>query len=178
MQSTAMKGAAGRASLAVEQASTLDEAVSEIARILGEHRPIDRVSVRVLLPEGDLLEVAALWSRDRTALTPGMRMTALASSLPEVIKTGAPVVVEDSLKAGFAGTVLATEGISSWVTAPLHDGSHVRGLLSFSSKTSHAFRSSDRAFFGDFVAALETRLCVLLDSPAKTGEVDPLADQP
>jgi len=160
----AMKEAAGRASLAVEQASTLGEALSEIARILGEHRPIDRVSVRVLLPEGDLLEVAALWSRDRTALTPGMRMTALASSLPEVIKTGAPVVVEDSFKAGLAGTVLATEGISSWVTAPLNDGFRVRGLLSFSSKTSQAFRTSDRAFFGDFVAAVQMPLCTLLEA--------------
>jgi len=174
MPSTAMKEAAGRASIAVDKASTLDEAVKVIARILGRHRPIDRVSVRVLLPEGDLLEVAALWSRDRTALTPGMRMTALASSLPEVIKTGAPVVVEDSVKAGFAGTVLATEGITSWVTTPLHDGTRVVGLLSFSSKTSQAFRSSDRAFFRDFAAAVQIPLCALLEARAKNqaaGEV-------
>jgi GAF domain-containing protein len=146
------------AARAVERSSTPQEAVSAIGRILGAHWPADRVSLRVLLDQEEMLEVVAVWSHDKTAVSLGTRMHALATSFPEVLKSGVPVIVEDGGKSGLAGSVLTTEGIRSWVTAPLRDGFRIVGLISISSKTTWAFRRTDIGFFTEFAAAIETQL--------------------
>jgi GAF domain-containing protein len=147
---------------AVERAASLDRAVEVIGQLLGAKGPIDRVSIRVLVPEERVLVVAAVWSLQPTAIRTGMRISDVASSLPEVLQAGGPVVVEEAPRAQLLDSVLTSEGIRSWVTAPLRDGAHIGALLSVSSRVSGAFKGSDAPLFTDLAVAIERPLFALI----------------
>ena len=91
-----------------------------------------------------MVEIAALWCAGETALTVGTRMSAQSTALAEIRATGRPQVrdridPEESL----VEQVMAQEGIRSYVTLPLREGTHATGLLSFSSRIEAAFTDED-----------------------------------
>lgn len=122
-----------------------------------------RVSLRRLIPSGNQLEIAAVWSALETALTKGVRMSALATSFPEVVRTDRPVIF--SVEAGspqLLEQLLASEGIQSWVSIPLHRGDLVVAVLGLSSLEAGAFDPKDEGFYADLGASVEERLVELM----------------
>jgi transcriptional regulator with GAF, ATPase, and Fis domain len=122
-----------------------------------------RLSVRRFLRKGGQLELIAVWSASDTQLRPGTRISAGASSMPEVLKLDGPVFsVEASAERTLLQQVLATEGVASWVSIPLHSGRQVVGLLSVSSIDPEAVSPADAAFFAEIGRAVEDRLAELV----------------
>lgn len=116
----------------------MSDALERLVPLLAEKHPVDRLSVRMVVPGADQVVMRGVWSRGPTNLVPGMRFSAAASSLPEIITTGEPVV-----GTGDAGSmldsILRDEGMRSWVTVPLRSRGEVVGLFSVSSRTAGAF---------------------------------------
>ena len=131
------------------RAANVHDALQALADSLRPTIPsLWRASVRTVLPEQQQLEIVAVWCAVETQLVPGVRMSLLATSFPEVSKLDRSVLSSerrgDSL---LVEQVLASEGVSSWVSIPLHRDGTIVGLLGLSSLDADAFDSSDLGFF-------------------------------
>jgi putative methionine-R-sulfoxide reductase with GAF domain len=58
--------------------------------------------------------------------------------------------------------VMASEGVASWVTIPLHRLGRIVGLLSLSSLEPDAFAAKDVSFFEQLGLVVEERLVELM----------------
>lgn len=147
----------------VRDASTIDAALGGLAEILGRRLPLWRASVRAQVPGGDHVVIVSVWCAGETLLGPGTKMSALASSLPEVARDGGSVVFGGELDdLSLPDQILRDEGILSSVSIPLRAAGAVIGILSFSSRTAGTFQEADAGFFAGLGAALEERLVELI----------------
>src|SRR5258708_26849086 len=79
-----------------------------------------RASLRKLIPDEEQLEIVAVWSAVETRLNIGVRMSVMATSFPEVLRSGEPVVGTQG--PGYPSPVaelLAAEGARSWIAIPI-----------------------------------------------------------
>lgn len=150
----------------LEKASTAEEAVTVLARNLRTALPsLWRVSFRRLIAAESQLEIVAVWSAVETALSKGFRMSALASSFPEVVQTDRPVFLSvKSEGRRLLEQVLASEGVQSSVSIPVHRTGSIVGLLSLSSLEAEAFDPGDVEFYAELGGAIEERLVELMAS--------------
>jgi hypothetical protein len=147
---------------ALSRARDVHDAVEQIARTLrGASLAIDRVSVRELSDDGASVTVVALWTSGKATIDVGTTMSALSTSVPEILKTGLPAIgnVDDRK---LLESVLLDEGIRSWVTLPITDGARLRAILSLSSRRIDAFDPNDVQEFADLAAAIEGRIVQML----------------
>lgn len=147
----------------VRRADTINDVLLQLVKALQPHIPgLWRLSVRRFLPQEGQLELVAVWSASDTRLRPGTRISAGASSMPEVLKLDRPVFsAEASSERTLLQQVLTTEGVASWVSIPLRRGRQVVGLLSASSIHPDAISRVDIAFFAEVGKAVEGRLSEL-----------------
>lgn len=144
-------------------ARTLTDALKALARLLMPHCDVARISVRILLPETDMLTIAAVWAPGETAIATGTRMPASATSFPEVVRAGRPIVSGEGLARGVLDDLLFAEGVRSWASIPIRAGGAVVGLLNLSSTTPDACREDHVSFFADLGAAVQETLLGLVE---------------
>src|SRR5205823_5544968 len=147
----------------VRRDDTINKVLLRLVTALQPYIPgLWRLSVRRFLPHEGQLELVAVWSASDTQLRPGTRISAGASSMPEVLKLDRPVFSADaSAERTLLQQVLATEGVASWVSIPLRRGRRVVGLLSVSSIQPEAIGPGDVAFFENIGRVVEERLAEL-----------------
>ena len=146
----------------LKSAASLDEAVARLARILRTDFPgVVRVSVRVLLPDGDV-QIAGLWTEGPTRIPKGLIVRPLATSLPE-LRRGQAIVQRLNSRNPPLEDVLKEEGVWSFLSMPLRARGELVAILSISSTTIDEFDPSDATFFTQFGGALEWRLIELID---------------
>lgn len=160
---------------AVERARTLPEALASVASAVGKEIPaVTRVSVRVLEADGVSVVVAGVWTSAPTSIKPGVVVSALATSFPELLHGDRAVIKTISATDPALDDVLRREGVWSWVSIPLHRQGSVRGMLSISSRQLDAFAPDDAQFFDQLGSAVEDRLMSL--SLGMLGESKPTTD--
>jgi len=121
------------------------------------------LSLRRYLRREAQLELVAVWSATETQVPAGVRLSASASSLPEVLKAAGPVFsADDSVEHTLLESVMAAEGVASWVTLPLRSGGEVVALLNISSVEPRAIDRSRQSFFEVIGRAVEPRVTTLL----------------
>jgi len=122
-----------------------------------------RLSIRRYLARDEQLELAAVWSATDTQVPAGLRISARASSLPEVTKTGSAIFSGESEgHQGLLEEIMAAEGVSSWVAIPLRQSGRVFGLLNISSIDAIEITPASRGFFERIGKAVETRAALIL----------------
>jgi len=146
------------ASDAVAAARSVDAALDALVTALRPHFPISRVSLRVLDPIEDRLEIRGIWSDADTAVGVGVSIPIGSTSFLELERAGRSVLgraeaLDDP--APLLDQVLVDEGLRSWVVIPLHRGRATVGLLTMSSREPGAFADADRIFFDDLGGAVE-----------------------
>jgi GAF domain-containing protein len=144
----------------VSRAATINDVLLRLVTVLQPFvSGLWRLSIRRFLSKEGQLELVAVWSASDTRLRPGTRISAGASSMPEVLRLDRPVFsVDTSTERTLLHQVLATEGIASWVSIPLRRGRQVAGLLSVSSIDPDALSPRDVHFFEDIGLAVQGRL--------------------
>jgi len=145
----------------VLRAHTINDVLLQLVKVLQPQIPgLCRLSVRRFLPQEGQLQLAAVWSASETRLRRGTRISAGASSMPEVLKLDRPVFSAEAASSDLTLLlqVLATEGIRSWVSIPLRRGRQVVGLLSVSSIQPDAIDPTDSGFFEAIGKAVEARV--------------------
>ena len=131
------------------RAANVQEALQALADSIRPAIPsLWRASIRTVIPEQQQLEIVAVWCAVETQLVPGVRMSLLATSFPEMSRLDRSVLSSerrgDSL---LVEQVLASEGVSSWVSIPLHRDNTIVGLLGLSSLEADAFDARTLGFF-------------------------------
>lgn len=147
----------------VRRASSATEAIEALGVLLSREFSLWRVSLRALAPENQLVVVAS-WPNGHSPVPPGTTMSALATSLPEVLRRNGPVCSTDPFAyPSFTERVMRDAGLQSWITLPVHnlDGAII-GLLSFSSQATDTFGESSLDFFTQLGNAVESPLAALL----------------
>lgn len=144
----------------VRRAGTINDVLLRLVTTLRPFVPgLWRISVHRFLPGEGQLEFVAVWSASDTQLRPGTRVSAGASSMPEVLRLDRPVFSKDaSADRTLLQQVLAAEGVASWVSIPLHRARKVVGLLTVSSIEPDAIGPPDLPFFERIGSAVEARL--------------------
>jgi hypothetical protein len=111
-----------------------------------------------------------VWSASDTQIPAGLRVSARASSLPEVMKAGGPIFSSEAeAHQGLLEQVMAAEGVASWVAIPLRDGERLTALLNISSMDPKEIRPSGRAFFERIGKAVERRVVALTTASSISG---------
>ena len=148
----------------VRRAKTVEDVLTELVSLLTSVVPgLWRATIRRFLPMESQLELIAVWSASGTRLQPGARISAVASSMPEVVRLNRAVFSsEESRARTLVEQVLHTEGIRSWVSIPLHSDNKKAGLLSISSVMEDAIDPVDRFFYEEVGNLVERRLEELL----------------
>jgi transcriptional regulator with GAF, ATPase, and Fis domain len=148
----------------VRRAGTAQEALIKLVDTLRSSIPsLWRASILKLLPLERQLVYVALWSVVESQLAPGVHVSVVATVFPEVQKLDRPVLSsEHSDSPLLLVQIVASEGVASWASIPLHRDGHIVGLLSFSSLEADAFRAGDLAFFEQLGKGVEKKLVDLM----------------
>lgn len=150
-------------------AATINEALAGIADVFAAEWDIHRVSCRLLTEDRRHLVVAGVWSAAPGAIAAGVRMSVVASSLPELSAAGSPIVQERPQEDGtLLDAIFVSEGVRSWVSMPLTRAAEIAGVLSMSSQVEGTFRSEDVPFFVELAAAVQEKL---LELAARSGNL-------
>ena len=127
-----------------------------------------RVSLRRLLLEEDSAEIVAVWSAAPTALEPGVRMSLVATGIPELLAARRPTFRNENDDNRMLDGILSSEGVASWVTIPLSKQEMLRAVLTLSSFEPEGVMVEDREFYASLGQAVEERLVALLDEELGT----------
>ena len=152
--------------LKLRLAKNADEIVTSVAQIGREAWPsLWRASLRRYLAEEGQLEIVAVWSAAESGLTPGVRMSVVATSFFEVLSRDHPILSSEQPNDGrMLVQILASEGAESWVSIPLHHHDVVVGVLSLSSYERDGFTQGDLPLFAEIGRVVEGRLALYGDS--------------
>ena len=154
---------AARASMLVQEAHSLAEALEGLAGMLGESAALSRASLRMV--DQDELVIVAVWTRGSTALPKGTRMPIRGSAFPDVLRESGPVVHEGpNEQPSLLDQILIDEGNRSWVLIPLHEHGATVGVLAFTSRVSRAFHREDAPVYAAVGRAIEEPLLDLVKS--------------
>jgi transcriptional regulator with GAF, ATPase, and Fis domain len=149
----------------LRHARTADDVLMDVVAELQPIIPgLWRVSIRRFLQRAGQLELVAVWSATHTQLVPGIRMSAGATSMPEVHQSDRPVFsAESARERTLLDHVLFTDGAGSWVSIPIHRAHRIVGLLSISAVRHDAVDSADRGFFEELGKLVENKLENVMD---------------
>jgi hypothetical protein len=162
---------------AVEAATTVHEAVRDIARALYDEFPgIVRVSLRVLEATGENMRVVAVWSEKPTSIDEGMVVRTSTTSFPELVRKPRALIRSTAHPDLPLDNILRREGIWAWVSIPVRKHGETCGMLSLSSSDPNEFAAGDDAFFTALGVVVEDRLMSLVDSGARRLRIDKKAD--
>lgn len=148
----------------VRRAGTAQEALIKLVDTLRPSIPsLWRASILKLLPSEEQLVYVALWSGVESQLEPGVHVSAMATIFPEVKKLDRPVLSSERPDSPLLLVqIVASEGVASWASIPLHRDGHIVGLLSFSSLETNAFDVGDLGFFEQLGKGVEKKLVDLM----------------
>jgi GAF domain-containing protein len=105
---------------------------------------VDRASLRVVDRSDDRLVIVGVWSIEGTVLSEGTRIPLDATSFPEVVRTGGPVIFESPDRApSLIDQIMLDEGLQSWAVIPLRDGGSIEALLALSAREPGTFTMED-----------------------------------
>lgn len=140
----------------LQDAVTLDAALLALGRTVAPRLDVWRISVRMIDWQAHEVVIVGVWARAGTVLDVGTRFPATQTALPEMLRTLQPVIHEGDEEAPILlHQILASEGMRSWVTIPLHESRAIAGILALSSIDLGAFRHEDRPFYTAFGEAVE-----------------------
>lgn len=155
---------------AVSEAADLRDALRRLAGALAPRWDVARASLRTVDRSDDRLVIAAVWARDGTVLTEGTRIPLEATSYPDVVKEGGPVVFEAVTSAPtLLDQILLDEGLQSWAVIPLRRGGAVAALLALSATVPGTFTASDREELHAVAEAVEEHLLGFVHTNGRTG---------
>jgi hypothetical protein len=149
------------ASGAVASARSVEAALDGLVTALRPHFPISRVSLRVLDPVEDRLEIRGIWSDAETAVGVGVSIPIASTSFQEVERAGRSVIGRAGSfeePAPLLDQVLIDEGLRSWVVIPLRRDRTTLGALTVSSRDAGAFSDADLPFFDDLGIVVQSPL--------------------
>lgn len=151
--------------LKLRLAKDAEEVVTSVAQIGREAWPsLWRASLRRYLAEEGQLEIVAVWSAAESGLTPGVRMSVVATSFVEVLSSDRPILSSEQPDDGrMLIQILASEGAESWVSIPIHYDDVVVGVLSLSSYEREGFTQGDLPLCTEIGHVVEGRLAVFGD---------------
>ncbi|MGH2830838.1 MAG: GAF domain-containing protein [Actinomycetota bacterium] len=151
----------------VASATTIEDALRALARVLQEDFALWRVSV-IRFPTGSRhIEIVAAWSANEIILVPGNRiaidLTPATRQLSETLQSGRPAMFRsDSIDLGLLNDLMRDEGVASWLGLPLFGCDQVVAVLSLSSSNPDAFGEADILFFKGLAAGIQKQLISLL----------------
>src|SRR5437667_7497644 len=131
-------------------ARSVDEWLARMVEGLRPHFPIDRATLRVVDPEDGEAVVVGQYVEHPTAIPVGTRVPYRATSFPRAVREQRPIMSVDEdqeFPLPLLDQILWEEGVRSWVSVPLWQGSRAAGLLSFSSAEQDTFSDRDRLLF-------------------------------
>ncbi|MDP9340565.1 MAG: GAF domain-containing protein [Actinomycetota bacterium] len=131
-------------------ARSVDEWLASVVGGLRQHLPIDRATLRVVDPEDGEVVVVGQYVERPTAIQVGTRVPYRSTSFPRAVRERRPVMSSDQdqeFPLPLLDQILWEEGVRSWVSVPLRQGTKTVGLLSFSSPEPEAFSERDRLLF-------------------------------
>jgi transcriptional regulator with GAF, ATPase, and Fis domain len=109
------------------------------------------------------VECVAVWCDRKTELKPGMRVSTLVTSVPEVLKLRRPVVSSEHRgETSELKRVLLAEGTRSWTAIPLAAQEQIVGVLTLSSRDENVFSMDDLPFYESLGLAVQGRLIDLI----------------
>jgi hypothetical protein len=148
-------------SLLVRNAADAEQVASRVAHALdGAFPALCRVTVCRYTPQDHQLEIVAFWSDVPTSLGVGVRMSAAATTFPDVLVHDQPLV-SGAGRRGLASQIAFSEGADEHVLIPLHRDGMIVGLLVVSSSRPQTFDADGSALFVEVGRVVEHRLLAL-----------------
>jgi hypothetical protein len=148
---------------AVQESSTIDQAVSRLADSLYPLLHVARVNVRMFLAPSTEVIVVGTWCAHPSNILPGIRMRASSTSYLDVVlehgvvcgpRDGLTELTED----------LMYKDVSSWVSVPIPGPFRPDGVLTVASASSSL--KKEQEFFTELGSAVGSRLALLGKSSA------------
>jgi hypothetical protein len=146
----------------LQDAVSLDAALLELGKTVAPRLDVWRISVRMTDWERRDMVIVGVWARAGTVLKVGTRFAWTQTALPDILRTVGPVIHDGAQETpSLLDQILASEGMRSWVTIPLHEARMVTGILALSSIDLRAFTQEDIPFYTALGEHLEGSLLEL-----------------